>query len=140
MVKQFGAARPQAVQKPFALSLQVPAFLLPVCSRGSRVIFPSGVKVILNLVPDRLTAVKGWPVKKVERISAGGIGSAAKAVAFPKSTFARMSRASPNMRTVPRLQPATSNGAVQNAKRASNLALGLAVFQPPKQNDADNSD
>src|SRR6516164_2093862 len=108
MVKQFGAARPQAVQKPFELSFHVPEFLLPVCSRGSRVIFPSGVKVILNLVPDRLTAVKGWPVKKVERISAGGIGSAAKAVAFPRSTLAKMSRASHTMRTAPPEQPATS--------------------------------
>src|SRR6516165_9439936 len=105
MVKQFGAARPQAVQKPFELSFHVPEFLLPVCSRGSRVIFPSGVKVILNLVPDRLTAVKGWPVKKVERISAGGTGQTEKAGAFPKAILKRRSRESHNRQTAPPKQP-----------------------------------
>jgi len=43
-VNQFGAARFQAVQKPLALIFQVPKLLLPACSRGSRLIFPSGVK------------------------------------------------------------------------------------------------
>jgi hypothetical protein len=64
------------VQKPFALSFHVPALALlrsadlgalPFVTggRGSRAIFPSGVKVILNLVPEGVLAVKAWPVKKV---------------------------------------------------------------------------
>ena len=42
-------------------------------------IFPSGVNVIVNLVPERDTAVNGCPVKKVAFISFGAMGSAAKA-------------------------------------------------------------
>jgi hypothetical protein len=70
------------VQKPFAFSLQVPVPMLAFprstdfCAgpfvtgaRGSRVIFPSGVKVILNLRPDGVLAVKAWPVKKVAWIA-----------------------------------------------------------------------
>ena len=66
------------MQKPFAFSLHVPvpALALPrspdfgevpfvTGGRGSRVIFPSGVKVILNLAPEGVLAVKAWPVKKV---------------------------------------------------------------------------
>src|SRR5262249_34333860 len=45
-VKQLAFSRPQLVQKPCALSLHVPALLLPDSAKGSRVIFPSGVKVI----------------------------------------------------------------------------------------------
>src|SRR5262249_51524674 len=62
--------------KPFALSFHVPVVALPCFvdigsapfvtgERGSRAIFPSGVKVILNLVPEGVLAVKAWPVKKV---------------------------------------------------------------------------
>jgi hypothetical protein len=36
----------------------MPVLVLPVCSKGSRVIFPSGVKVILNFVPEGVIAVK----------------------------------------------------------------------------------
>jgi hypothetical protein len=66
-VKHVGFECAQVVQKPFALSFHVPVpvFALPLCARGSRVIFPSGVKVILNLVPEGVLAVKAWPVKKV---------------------------------------------------------------------------
>jgi hypothetical protein len=79
-VKQLGFARFQAVQKPFALSFHVPVvFPLPDCSSGSRVIFPSGVKIILNFAPEGDTAVNGCPVKKVAFISFGAMGSAAKA-------------------------------------------------------------
>jgi hypothetical protein len=69
------------VQKPFTFSLHVPVPVLVVLAlprspdfdatpfvtgeRGSRVIFPSGVKVILNLRPDGVLAMKAWPVKKV---------------------------------------------------------------------------
>jgi hypothetical protein len=63
-VKQLDFARFQVVQKPFALSFHVPALLLPDCSRGSRVIFPSGVKVILNFVPERATARERLPGKE----------------------------------------------------------------------------
>jgi len=76
MVKHLGFEWFQVVQKPFALSFHVPVLALP-CSadfgavpfvtgeRGSRAIFPSGVKVILNLAPEGVLAVKAWPVKKV---------------------------------------------------------------------------
>jgi hypothetical protein len=88
-VKQLGFARFQAVQKPFALSFQVPVVLpLPDCSSGSRVIFPSGVKTILNFAPDGDTAVNGCPVKKFAFISFGAMGSAAKAALAPKSITA----------------------------------------------------
>ena len=72
------------MQKPFALSFHMPvlavlrsadfaampftggrgspadfgAFPFVVGGRGSRAIFPSGVKVILNLVPEGVVAVK----------------------------------------------------------------------------------
>src|SRR5262245_32849460 len=78
-VKQLGFACCQVVQKPFALSFHVPLFLWPDSAKGSRVILPSGVNVILNLVPPGVEAVKGWPLKKVARMSLGAIGSAAKA-------------------------------------------------------------
>jgi len=65
-VKQFGFDRVQVVQKPLALSFQVPVSLVPDSSKGSRVILPSGVKVILNLAPDGEVAVNGSPVKKVD--------------------------------------------------------------------------
>src|SRR5215468_11183822 len=79
-VKQLGFACCQVVQKPFALSFHVPLFLRPDSARGSRVILPSGVNVILNLVPPGVEALKGWPSKKVAWMSLGAIGSAAKAV------------------------------------------------------------
>jgi hypothetical protein len=80
------------VQKPFALSFQVPALALPDCSSGSRVIFPSGVKVILNFAPEGDTAVNGCPVKKVAFISFGAIGSAAKAALALKTIILITSR------------------------------------------------
>ena len=43
------------------------------CSSGSRVVFPSGVKVILNFAPDGDAAVNGCPVKKVAFMSFGAI-------------------------------------------------------------------
>jgi hypothetical protein len=85
-VKQLAFAWPQAVQKPLALSFQVPALALPDCSSGSRVIFPSGVKNILNFAPEGDAAVNGCPVKKVAFMSFGAIGSAANAALAPKST------------------------------------------------------
>jgi hypothetical protein len=89
-VKQLSFARFQAVQKPFALSFHVPALPLPEDpSSGSRVIFPSGVKVILNFAPEGDTAVNGCPVKKVAFISFGAMGSAVKAALVPKSIIVR---------------------------------------------------
>jgi len=58
-VKQFDPARSQLVQKPVALSFQIPTFVFPDGARASRVILPSGVKVIVNLVPVGETAVNG---------------------------------------------------------------------------------
>jgi hypothetical protein len=87
-VKQLGFAWFQAVQKPFALSFHVPALPLPDCSSGSRVVFPSAVKTILNFAPDGDTAVNGCPVKKVAFISFGAMGSAVKAALAPKSVTA----------------------------------------------------
>jgi len=87
-VKQLGFAWLQAVQKPFALSFHVPALPLPDCSSGSRVIFPFGVKIILNFAPESDTAVNGCPAKKVAFISFGAIGSAVKAALAPKSITA----------------------------------------------------
>src|SRR5215472_11042256 len=78
-VKHLGFACCQVVQKPVALSFHVPVFLDPDSARGSRVILPSGVNVILNLVPPGVEAVKDWPLKKVALMSLGAIGSAAKA-------------------------------------------------------------
>ena len=57
-VKQLGFACCQVVQKPVAFSFHVPLFLEPDCARGSRVILPSGVNVIVNLVPPGVEAVK----------------------------------------------------------------------------------
>ena len=78
-MKQLGFACCQVVQKPVALSFHVPVFLEPDCARGSRVILPSGVNVIVNLVPPGVEAVKDWPLKKVALMSLGAICSAAKA-------------------------------------------------------------
>src|SRR5262245_28880447 len=84
-VKQLGFACCQVVQKPFALSFHVPLFSWPDSARGSRVILPSGVNLILNLVPPGVEAVKGWPLKKVAWMSLGAIGSAAKAALAVRS-------------------------------------------------------
>src|SRR5215467_6729731 len=78
-VKQLGCARCQVVQKPVALSFHVPVLFEPDSARGSRVILPSGVNVILNLVPPGVEAVKRSPLKKAAWMSLGAIGSAAKA-------------------------------------------------------------
>ena len=91
MVKQFGFALFQAVQKPFALSFQVPALTVPDCSSDWRVIFPSGVKIILNFAPESDTAVNGCPVKKADFISSGAMGSPAKAAPALKSIAANRS-------------------------------------------------
>jgi len=80
-------------QKPFALSFHVPALPLPDCSSGSRVIFPSGVKVILNFVLEGDAAVNGYPVKKVAFMSFGATGSAAKAALAPKMRIRRPTEA-----------------------------------------------
>ncbi len=64
-LKQFDFECSPLVPKPFALIFHVPVLFLPDCARGSRVVLPSGVKVILNLVPVRAVAVKGWPLKNV---------------------------------------------------------------------------
>ncbi len=89
-MKQLSFVCFQAVQKPFALSLHVPALALPDDpSSGSRVIFPSGVKVILNFAPEGDTAVNGCPVKKLAFISFGAMGSAAKAAPVSKSIIVR---------------------------------------------------
>src|SRR5262249_58482365 len=69
----------QVVQKRFALSFHVPVFFWSESARGSRVILPSGVNIILNLVPPGVEAVKGSPLKKVAWMSLGAIGSVAKA-------------------------------------------------------------
>lgn len=65
-IKQLGLDRVQVVQKPLALSFHVPVSLVPDGSTGSRVILPSGAKVILYLVPEGEVAVNGSPVKKVD--------------------------------------------------------------------------
>lgn len=58
-VKQLDPACSQLVQNPFALSFQIPTFVLPDLARVCRVILPSGVNVIVNLVPLGDAAVKG---------------------------------------------------------------------------------
>jgi hypothetical protein len=84
-VKQLGFECCQVVQKPFALSFHVPLSVWPDCVRGSRVILPLGVNVILNLAPPGVEALKGSPSKKVAWMSFGAIGSAAKAVLAVRS-------------------------------------------------------
>src|SRR5262249_33356092 len=101
-VKQLDFACCQVVQKPFALSFHVPLFFWPDSASGSRVILPSGVNVILNLVPPGVEAVKGSPLKKVAWMSLGAIGSAAKAaldsqwfcIALPNHSITSSARAS----------------------------------------------
>jgi hypothetical protein len=84
-VKQFGLARSQLVQKPAASSLHVPDLAGPLDPIGSRTVFPSGVKVILNLVPLVVAAVNGCPVKNIVLMSLGFIASAALAALVPSS-------------------------------------------------------
>lgn len=79
-VKQLGFAPAQLVQKPAGLSFQVPDFEGPPAEPvGSRNALPSGVKVILNLVPLGVAATNGSPLKNVVLMSLGRIASAAKA-------------------------------------------------------------
>ena len=59
MRKQFDLAPFQVVQKPSLVSFQVPSPLAPDWASGSRVIFPSGVKTILNLTLDGVDEVNG---------------------------------------------------------------------------------
>lgn len=79
IVKQLGLAWVQVVQNPLSVSFHVPLSLLPGCSTSSRVIFPSGVNIILNLEPEGAAAANGSPLKKVFLISLGAMGSVAKA-------------------------------------------------------------
>jgi hypothetical protein len=90
IVKQLDPACSQLVQKPLALSFQMPTFVLPDCMRGCRVILPSGVKVIVNLVPLGEAALNGRPLKNVAFMSLGAIGCPAKATLAPltKTTIA----------------------------------------------------
>jgi len=87
-VKQLGFAPAQLVQKPAGLSLQVPDFAAlpaapaaepPAGIKGSRKALPSGVKVILNLMPPGVAAVNGWPLKNAALMSLGFMASAARA-------------------------------------------------------------
>lgn len=79
-VKQLGFAPAQLVQKPAGLSLQVPDFEGPPAEPvGSRNALPSGVKVILNLMPLGVAAMNGSPLKNVVLMSLGRIASAARA-------------------------------------------------------------
>jgi len=97
-VKQLGFAPAQLVQKPAGLSLQVPDFEAPPAGpMGSRKALPSGVKVILNLVPLGVAAVNGWPLKNVALMSLGCIASAAR------TTFgAKPNDTKPNNKTTAR--------------------------------------
>src|ERR687887_2359535 len=71
----------QLVQKPSLLSFQVPSPLTPAARlTGSRVILPSGVNTILNLMLDGVDEVNGWPLKNVSWISFGESFVAAIAV------------------------------------------------------------
>src|ERR1700722_12286637 len=85
-VKQFCFLRSQLEQKPVALSFHVPTSFLSGCARGCRVILPSGVKVIVNLVPDGVAAVKGWPLKNAALMSFGAIGAPANAAPASRTT------------------------------------------------------
>jgi hypothetical protein len=64
--KQFAFEPFHVVQKPSLLSFQVPSPLAPDPANGSRVIFPSGVKTILNFTFEGVADVNGWPLKKVD--------------------------------------------------------------------------
>ena len=84
-VKQLGFAPSHPVQKPAGLSLQVPDFEGPPAEpKGSRKALPSGVKVILNLVPPGVAAVNGWPLKNM---SLGRIASAGRATFGAKPKY-----------------------------------------------------
>ena len=76
-MKQLDPACSQLVQKPFALSFQMPTFIFPGGASSCRVILPLGVKVIVNFVPEGEAALKGFPLKNVVLMSLGAIGSAA---------------------------------------------------------------
>jgi hypothetical protein len=74
---------------------------------GTRVILPSGVKVILNLTLELVAAVNGWPLKKVAWTSfgasfvAGGAANAGptriNAAALPKTPAVRACIAPPKL-------------------------------------------
>ncbi len=90
-VKQLGFAPTQLVQKPAGLSRQVPGFEGPPAElMGSRKALPSGVKVILNLMPLGVAAMNGWPLKNVALMSFGRIALAARLTvgARPKANTA----------------------------------------------------
>jgi hypothetical protein len=87
-MKQLGFAPSHPVQKPAGLSLQVPDFEGPPAEpKGSRKALPSGVKVILNLVPPGVAAVNGWPLKNMVLMSLGRIASAARATVGTKPKY-----------------------------------------------------
>ena len=65
MTKQLGLEPFQVVQKPFLESFQVPSPLTPALPAGSRVILPSAVNDIVNLMFFGVAAVNGWPLKNV---------------------------------------------------------------------------
>jgi hypothetical protein len=84
-VKQLAFAPAQLVQKPAGLSLQVPDFEGPPAEpMGSRKALPSGVNVILNLVPLGVAAVNGWPLKNMALMSLGRIAPEARVIVGAK--------------------------------------------------------
>src|SRR5271167_3366602 len=89
MVKQPGLLPLQVVQKPSFDNCQDPSPLLPAPT-GVRFILPSGVNVILNFRFDGVAAVKGWPVKNVDWISAGASLPGGSANAVPVKRTAAM--------------------------------------------------
>src|SRR5262245_51295661 len=65
-VKQVGLLPFQLVQKPSLLSFHVPSPLTPAARlTGSRVILPSAMNTILNLMFDGVDEVNAWPLKHV---------------------------------------------------------------------------
>jgi hypothetical protein len=99
-VKQLGFAPAQLVQKPVGLSLQVPDFVGPSEEpTGSRNALPSGVKVILNLLPLGVAPMNGWPLKNVALMSLGRIASAASAMPGARAQSKATNRK--NMNIVP---------------------------------------
>ena len=119
MVKQLGLDRVHVVQKPLALSFQVPVSLVPENSTGSRVTLPSGVKVILNLVPDGEVAVNDSPLKKVPWISRGAMASPAGATPVPNMTL---------VPTMPTAKPNSSPGRTKGLHR-----LRSTCSDPPQR-------
>lgn len=130
-VKQLGFVPFQPVQKPAGLSLQVPDFEGPPPGLiGSRKALPSGMKVILNLMPPGVAAMNGWPLKNMVLISLGRIASAAR---VPLGDRPKAKMATRKSIALPGEELTTNIAQLPKSRKSIEMAVSARGHQLPRR-------